>query len=1129
MTPSSDILQELRIRLDVVRRRILGVEILSHAFFCASAVLACVFGLVLIDAVAHLDRIGRTAGVLVSISGSAALIVLFILIPILKLTGFLRRESDEKIASAVGTFFPNVQDRILNALQIDTEAKRSRAYFSADLIHASLSDLWRDVQDLDFVRTVDRSPVRKERLRFFAILGFAVLFALLFPGSITSSAHRLLHFRTEFVVPAQYSFDVHPGNVEVAKGSAVEISVRVRAIDGAPVSDRELHLLHRPEGQDAYDDLVLRADSSKEYRASLQSVRSSTDYFIRMEDVGSPHFRLSVFDRPVIRSLRVRLEYPSYTHLPPVEQDEFVGDISALPGTRVIIQGRSSKTLRGGKVDFRGGKSLALAVEGEAFRAAWTMTKDDEYGISVTDEENLQNVDPVNYRMKIIPDDNPSVAIVEPGRNLDLASNQSVNLLMEAKDDFGFTSMRIGYRLSKSRYEQPASEYSFLPVDIARATGTEIEVPFAWDLQSLKLVPEDELEYFAEVFDNDVVSGPKSARSALFLIRLPSLDEVFSEVDKGHEESVGELKETLEETKKLKEELESIDRDLKNNKDVDWQQQKRVEEMGKKYGEVEKKLKDVQSKVDRLTEQMQNQNVLSKETLDKYLELQSLMEQMNSTELGEALKKMQQAMQTVSKEQLQRALQSMQFSEERFRQSIERTLNLLKRIQIEQKLDEVKKRAEELAEEQKELASETPEQGKSPGNQESLAKRQEDLAGKEGSMEKSSEELQKRMEEFFTEMPADKLGQVNQKLRDQAPGEKMRNASKQIREGQSSEAQRMQQEALEQVQDFGKEVDSLQQEMMQRQSQHVMNELRKSIRDLLELSEREKGLKQQSQNAPPNSPQLRQNAEQQLQEMQDLGNVVTRLSELGQRSFAITPEMGKAVGEALARMNNAMRNLDTRSGGNASLEQAAAMAALNQSAVEVDRSLQSMMQGGQGGAGGGLLGQLQAMAGKQRSINMETMSMQGAAEAARLAQEQEAVRKSLEQLNREAQESGEQKRVMGDLEKISDEMKEVVRNLEQDNVNPETIQKQERILSRLLDASKSQRERDYENKRKSESGTQIAGKSPKELDANALNAKDRLQEDLLKALEQKYSRDYQELIRRYFEELEKMGQSEIQR
>jgi hypothetical protein len=46
-------------------------------------------------------------------------------------------------------------------------------------------------------------------------------------------------------------------------------------------------------------------------------------------------------------------------------------------------------------------------------------------------------------------------------------------------------------------------------------------------------------------------------------------------------------------------------------------------------------------------------------------------------------------------------------------------------------------------------------------------------------------------------------------------------------------------------------------------------------------------------------------------------------------------------------------------------------------------------------------------------------------------------------------------------------------------------------------------------------------KSPQELNPEDLNALSKLRQDLLKALEQGYSKDYQELIRKYFEQLQK--------
>ena len=216
------------------------------------------------------------------------------------------------------------------------------------------------------------------------------------------------------------------------------------------------------------------------------------------------------------------------------------------------------------------------------------------------------------------------------------------------------------------------------------------------------------------------------------------------------------------------------------------------------------------------------------------------------------------------------------------------------------------------------------------------------------------------------------------------------------------------------------------------------------------------------------------------------------------------------------RMQSALKALETRSGGTASQEQRMAMESLNKAAMAVQQSMQEMMQSG--GQGGGLMGQLQQMAGRQRSINMRT---QGLEEAARLAAEQEALRKSLDQLNTEARASGEQQRILGDLERITQEMKEVVEDLEQGEVNPETVRKQERILSRLLDASRSAKERDFEKKRKAQTGRQIARPGPAELHPSTLEGKSRLREDLIKALEHGYSRDYQDLIRKYFEELQK--------
>ena len=110
--------------------------------------------------------------------------------------------------------------------------------------------------------------------------------------------------------------------------------------------------------------------------------------------------------------------------------------------------------------------------------------------------------------------------------------------------------------------------------------------------------------------------------------------------------------------------------------------------------------------------------------------------------------------------------------------------------------------------------------------------------------------------------------------------------------------------------------------------------------------------------------------------------------------------------------------------------------------------------------------------------------------------------------------------MLGDLNRVAQDMREVQTDLVQGNVNPETLRKQERILSRLLDSQRSTRERDYEKTRRAESGKDVTRPSPAQVDVASQEGRNRLRQDLLRAMEEGYAQDYMELIKKYFEALE---------
>jgi len=112
-------------------------------------------------------------------------------------------------------------------------------------------------------------------------------------------------------------------------------------------------------------------------------------------------------------------------------------------------------------------------------------------------------------------------------------------------------------------------------------------------------------------------------------------------------------------------------------------------------------------------------------------------------------------------------------------------------------------------------------------------------------------------------------------------------------------------------------------------------------------------LKDETGGLDPNSQRFRENAQRQSEVMNDLSNVAQALSELAKKTFAVGPEMGKEIGNALQQMGAATEQMEGRNPGGASGQQVQAMGSLNRAAMMMQGSLSGMMQGGKGGHGHG--------------------------------------------------------------------------------------------------------------------------------------------------------------------------------
>ena len=1089
----------------------------------ASGLLLVFIAVTAAEAIFHLDVLARTVLFWFVVSAGAALALWYAIRPALKVLNILPNESDEATARKIGQQFSGIHDHLVNILQLYRDRGNTK-FYSAELIDASFEDIRQEIEPLEFTSIVDRGAFRRTAKILGITAGAGILLFMIFLSAFLGSAERLWNYNITYATPLPFRLIVEPGDADVVKGETITVRIRV---EGEP--QNSLVLLSKPEGQRAFDEIPLIPSSEGIAAHQFPALKYTTHYYARAGDIRSDEFTLTVVDRPFVKLFRLQLSFPSYTTLASRPLDDNVGDVTAVKGTRIEFALEANKELGEAALVFSDGFVSKLTARGNKASGSVMLTKERTYRFLLKDHDGRPNAEPIEYTLKIVPDAYPTATIVVPGRNLDITEHEALNMLFKITDDFGFSRLRLAHRLVQSRYEKPQQEFTFIDIPLPENLRTEGIFPYLWRLTKLSLVPEDVVSYYIEVFDNDRVSGPKSATSAIFTLRLPSLDEVFSELDRGHEVSLDAMKEALTQAQEAKKDLDELQQELKKNQHkADWQEQQKTQEMLKKYQEIHKKIDEVASTVDQMLKEMEKNQLLSQETLEKYQELQEMMEQMNSPEFAEAMKKLQQAMQQLNPEALKQAMQQFTFSEEAFRKSIERTMNLLKRIQIEQKVDEALKRTEELLRQQEELQAQTERTDPADaGRRNELAQQQRELKDRINELRKQLEDLQKKMEEFPAEMPLEELEKAMSELERSELAEQMEQIAQQMQQQQMQQATQGQRQATQKLGQFMQQMQQMRQALKENQQRQIVNEMRKALRDLLELSKREERLKGESQGLEQNSQRFREHAQQQMEIMRDLGTVVERLAKLSQKTFAISPEMGKSIGDAMREMHEAMQALDQRNGSRAGEQQGGAMSSLNEAAQLLQGSLNAMMQGGGQGMGmAGFMQRLQQLSGQQQGINQGTQNLGGltpqqAAEMARLAGEQGMVRKSLEQLTKEAAYSGDLSKMLGDLNKIAQEMREVQTDLAQGNVNPETLRKQERILSRLLDSQRSARERDFEKKRRAESGKDVTRQNPGQIDLTTQEGRDRLRQDMLKAIEEGYAKDYELLIRRYFEALEK--------
>ena len=1054
-----------------------------------------------------------------------ASLVLVTIISYFCLRPIFYKPSLESLALRLEEKFPELKARLIAALQLSKNLEENPEHYSTDMIEAVIEQADSVAQKLNLQEIVDRGPIKKMGKVVGSLAIISLFFALVFPNAFKNSLYIFSHPLTEFVSPQKFFFEVSPGNAEAVKYSDVKIKINVKG-----EKPKKIKFYWRNEGARWNEEKLVRVKNKEtqvetpDFSFDFKEVKRNFDYYAEAEGVQSDLYKITVVDKPRVIGLRLTFNYPRYTQLKTQVVDENDGNINAIAGTKVQIEARTNKELSRANIFFSDSSGSKMKIEGSDAVGEILVKKDDSYHIELWDKIGNRNQDPIEYKITKIDDLYPVVEILEPGHDQDLTENMRVPLLTRISDDYGFSSLRLSYQIVSEGEE---TEEKTIKIDIPNNSGSAMDVEYLWNLSHYPLVPGDLVRYKAIIYDNDTFLGPKKAESKTYSVRLPSLDEIVAEVEREQEGQVEDLETLLKGQRELKKKVEDLSRELDRptGLDLDWQKKQQMEDILEKQQELARDLKNLAKRMDENIEKIEENKLAALEMIEKLWEIRELMKEIMTPELKEAMRKLAEALKNMDPELLKQAAEEMKISQEELLKRLDRTIALLKRMQAEQKLENLIKMAERMSETQNEI------------NQNAQASEKEklpELSSAEKRLKQDLDSFEEKMKEFadlakeISLLPPEEIDELQRMPEESGVKADMEQMISQLSEMNKSGALKSGKSCSKKLKDMADRLKSTKEKMQLEMKEEIVEAIKKSLYDLFDLSDTQEGLFKQVEQLEKADMELRTLARDQQNLKAGATRVAEDLDSLAQKTIFIGSDVRRFMALSVASMDKATRDLEERKGEIALDEQNEAVYDLNVTARKLMQSLNAAQKSCSGSGMEQMFNQMQKMCNKQSGINQGTeqlgmcggpgmqLSLSEQAAMQRLAAEQEAIRKSLGQLEKEF---GNRSEILGRLGDLGEEMKKVVGDFERLHVDQSTIERQKKILSRLLDAEKSIRKRDFSKKRRAEVGEDVSRPSPAQLPPDFFQPGQMAKDDLSKFLEEAYPKEYEQLIKEYFKAL----------
>jgi uncharacterized protein DUF4175 len=983
-----------------------------------------------------LKPIARTILFWIFMSVELALFTTYIFFPLIKIIGLKKGINEFEASKIIGNYFPEVSDKLLNMLQLQKFNQYS------ELIEASIEQKSKELKQIPFKSAIDFS--KNKKFIKYALIPIVFWLLIYITGNntiFTESFSRVVHYKTQFDAPAPFSFLILNDSLNVVEGET--FTLEIETVGNIIPEDVKINFLN--------NNYYLKSTEPGKFQYIFSNIKKSINFYLEANGIVSKSFQINSIATPVIKNLKMVLNYPNYTG----KKNEVIqntGNAVVPQGTNIFWQVETHQT---NKVSFnfnyKDSKNFTQNTK-NYFSYSKQLFKSTNYKIS-TSNNQLINHESLNFSIQVVSDEYPKIIVKS---DLDSINRGPVQFSGQLSDDYGIQKLQLIYY--DKNLKNALKKHL---INISKVTFSDFYYVFPNEI----LIDEGiEYEMYFEVFDNDAVNGNKKTKSRVFSYYIKTKNELKEELLNEQKETINTIHKTLEKSKQSSFDIRKFKNSLQNKTGLNWNDSKKLDAFMKRQTQYQEMFQKLTNQLEQnLNEQPNNENLKNKkEELQKRIE-----ETKKLAKQDKLLKELNELTKKLSKEEMIDKLKELTKKNSQNELSLERILELTKRFYVEQKVNQIIEKLEKLAAKEKELVKSV--------DKEDTSEKQEQINNEFKALKKEINELNKQ--NFDLKRPM-KIPDSNEETID--IDNELNKALDELNQQQLGKAKKSQKNASKKMSELSK---SFGQSMMEMEGESIdenIDDLRKIVENLIEFSFQQEALLDQFSSSDNHQPAYSNNLKQQHKLKEYFEHIDDSLYVLSLRLVSMSSSIQKEVSDAHYYLDESLVNFTENRFNQGVSNQQFVITAANNLANSLSNLLESLMNAspsfgkGKGAAQqfglpdiikkqGKLIDQVKEGFKKGQKLGKEGEQMNG--DLYEIYKQQSQLRELLKEILGKGKDASEPGNGSNDAVK---KMKELEKKLIEEGFTQELIQHMLQLNYELLKLEKATIEQGVDLQRKSE-------------------------------------------------------------